>query len=71
MVEIYMYKIISEYDKINTPLFEYDRNLLNLRCHSRKLRGKLFRTEARRNSFSQRVINTWSSLPEFVGSSPS
>ena len=69
MVEIY--KILSGHDKINTPLFEYDSNLMNLRCHSRKLRGKLFRTESRRNSFSQRVINTWNSLPECVVSSPS
>ena len=69
MVEIY--KILSEHDKINIPLFEYDSNLMNLRCHSRKLRGKLFRTGARWISFSQREINTWNSLPECVASSPS
>ena len=71
MVEIYMYKILSGHDKINTPLFENDSRLMNLRCHSRRLRGKLFRRQARRNSLSQRVINTWNSLPECEVSSPS
>ena len=41
MVEIY--KVLSEHDKINTPLFEYDSNLMKLRCHNRKYRGNLLR----------------------------
>ena len=31
-----------------------------------RIRGKPFRTEARRNFFTQRVVNVWNSLPQKV-----
>ena len=31
--------------------------------HSLRIRGKPFRTEVRRNFFTQRVVNVWNSLP--------
>ena len=31
-----------------------------------RIRGKDFRTEARRNFFTQRVVNVWNSLPQNV-----
>ena len=68
MIEVF--KELINCDTSGTSLFEYDVNRINLRGHSRKLKGKPFRTEIRRHSFSQRIINTWNSLPECVVSSP-
>ena len=34
------------------------------RGHSLRIRGRLFRTEMRKNFFSQRVVNLWNSLPQ-------
>ena len=31
-----------------------------------RIRGKPFRTEVRRNFFTQRVVNVWNSLPQKV-----
>ena len=31
-----------------------------------RIRGKPFRTEVRRNFFTQRVVNVWNSLPQNV-----
>ena len=36
------------------------------RGHSLRIRGKPFRTEVRRNFFTQRVANVWNSLPQNV-----
>ena len=36
------------------------------RGHSLRIRGKPFRTEVRRNLFTQRVVNVWNSLPQKV-----
>ena len=36
------------------------------RGHSLKIKGGQFRTELRRNFFSQRVVNLWNSLPTEV-----
>ena len=33
------------------------------RGHSLRIRGKSFRTEVRRNFFTQREVNIWNSLP--------
>ena len=33
---------------------------------SLRIRGKPFRTEVRRNFFTQRVVNVWNSLPQKV-----
>ena len=34
--------------------------------HSLRIRGKPFRTEVRKNFFTQRVVNVWNSLPQNV-----
>ena len=36
------------------------------RGHSLRIRGKPFRTEVRRNFFTQRVVNVWNSLAQNV-----
>ena len=36
------------------------------RGHSLRIRDKPFRTEVRRNFFTQRVANVWNSLPQKV-----
>ena len=36
------------------------------RGHSLRIRGKPFRTEVRRNFFTQRMVNVWNSLPQNV-----
>ena len=36
------------------------------RGHSLGIRDKRFRTEVRRNFFTQRVVNVWNSLPQKV-----
>ena len=64
MVEVY--KLLANQDNIGSSFFEYDENIMNLRYHNRKLKGKPFKTEIRRNAFSQRIVNTWNSLPKNV-----
>ena len=44
------------------PMVEGSRT----RGHSLRIRGKPFRTEGRRNFFTQRVVNVWNSLPQKV-----
>ena len=34
------------------------------RRHNLRLKGRSFKTEMRRNFFSQRVVNLWNSLPQ-------
>ena len=34
------------------------------RGHNLRLKGQSFKTEMRRNFFSQRVVNLWNSLPQ-------
>ena len=37
-----------------------------MRGHSLRIRDSKFKTELRRNYFSQRVVNLWNSLPQSV-----
>ena len=57
------YKIMKGIDKIEArelfPLAGETRP----RGHGLKIRGSRFRTELRRNFFTQRVVNVWNSLP--------
>ena len=71
MIAVYMYKLITIHDQDSMPFFQLDQNIMNLRSHSRKLKGSNFKTEVRRHSFLQRVINIWNNLPEYLVSSPS
>ena len=65
------FKIMKGLDKIEAgklfPLAAETRT----RGHGLKIRGSRFRTELRRNFFTQRVVNLWNSLPsEAVEATP-
>ena len=63
---IEIYKILTGLDRVDSerifPLVGESRT----RGHSLRIRGKPFRTEVRRNFFTQRVVNMWDSLPQNV-----
>ena len=40
--------------------------MFRIRDHGLRIRGKPFRTEGRRNFFTQRVVNVWNSLPQKI-----
>ena len=65
------YKIMKGIDRIDAgrlfPLVGESRT----RGHSLKIRGSRFRTELRRNFFTQRVVNLWNSLPSETVEAPS
>ena len=50
-------------DRVEAERFFPLRKETRTRGHSLKIRGSQFRTELRRNFFSQRVVNLWNSLP--------
>ena len=56
-------KILTGLDRVDSegifPMVGESR----IRGHRLKIRGKPFRTEVRRNFFTQRVVNVWNSLP--------
>ena len=60
------YKILTVLDRVDSermfPMVGGSRT----RGHSLRIRVKPFRTEVRRNFFTQRVVNLWSSLPQKV-----
>jgi len=57
------YKIMKGIDKIEAGKLFPLVGETKTRGHSLKIRGSRFRTEMRRNCFSQRVVNLWNSLP--------
>ena len=60
------YKILKGLDRLDAgrlfPMLGRSRT----RGHSLRIRGKSFRTEMRRNFFTQRVVGLWNSLPQRV-----
>ena len=62
--QIEVYKMIKGMDKVDVewmlPLVGHSRT----RGPSLRIRGSKFKTELRRNYFSQRVVNLWNSLPQ-------
>ena len=56
------YKILTGLD----GRFRKNRGGSRTRGHTLRKRGKQFRTEVRRNFFTQRVVNAWNSLPQNV-----
>jgi len=58
------YRILRGLDRVDVermfPLVGKDRT----RGHNVRLKGRSFKTEMRRNFFSQRVLNLWNSLPQ-------
>ena len=57
-------KIITGLDRVDSermfPMVGESRTM----GHSLRIRGKPFRTEVRRNFFTQRMMNVWNSLPQ-------
>lgn len=72
-----VFRILSGHDNLKADRFFPGPDIAQgegpmvLRSHSKKLYKCRSRTEVRRNSFSQRVVNTWNNLPEHVVSAPS
>ena len=62
--QIEVYKMIKDMDKVDMermfPLVGHSR----MRGHILRIRGSKFKTELRRNYFSQRVVNLWNLLPQ-------
>jgi len=60
------YKILTGSDRVDSermfPMVGESRT----RDNSLRIRGKPFRTEVRRNFFTQRMVNVWNSLPQNV-----
>ena len=61
MIEVF--KIISGLDRIGADRF-FAFNTSKTRGHSKKFFKPFSRLNLRKNSFSQRVVNDWNSLPE-------
>ena len=57
------YKIMKGMDRVGVERFFLLRKDSRTRGHSLKIKGERFRTELRRNFFTQRVVNLWNSLP--------
>ena len=57
------YKILTRLERMDServfPMVGESRT----RGHNLRIRGKSFRTEVRRNVFTQRVVNVWNSVP--------
>jgi hypothetical protein len=63
---IKVFKITNNLENVDEKLF-FERSLTtNLRGHSYKLFKSFSKKLCRRTFFSQRVINYWNSLPQFV-----
>ena len=63
---IQTYKIISEADRINKEKLFPSGNEPPTRGHSKKVYKQRSRLEVRQTFFSQRVVNDWNKLPEYV-----
>ena len=55
-----------EQERSNRGNQNFAQSKVRTRGHSLKIKGGRFRTELRRNFFSQRVVNLWNSLPTEV-----
>ena len=60
------YKILTGLDRIDSERMFPMVGEPGTRGHSLTIRGKPFRTEVRRNFFTQRVVNVWNSPPQKV-----
>jgi len=63
---IAIYKILTGLDRIDSERMSPMMGESRTRAHSLRTRGNPFRTELRRNFFTQRVVNVWNSLPQNV-----
>ena len=60
------YKILTGLDRVDSERLFPMVGESKKRSHSLRIRGKPFRTEMRRNFFTQRVVNLWNSPPQNV-----
>ena len=65
------YKIMKGIDRVDAGRLFPLVGESSTRGHSLKIRGSRFRTELRRNFFTQRVVNLWNSLPSEAVEAPS
>ena len=63
---IHVYKIMSKIDRVDPEALFESADHTGTRGHSPKLFRKRSRFELRANSFSQRIVNDWNSLPKSV-----
>ena len=68
---IWMYKIINGLVRIDSTKLFIPVNLAHTRGHSQRVYKSHAVKVARKNSFSQRTINYWNSLPNYVVEAPS
>ncbi len=69
MIEVYKY--INGYYKTERPQFDLFTSSRDTRGNSLKLNKNRHRLDVRGNYFSERVVNTWNSLPDSVVRAPS
>ena len=65
---IQVFKFVHKLDFVSADLFDIRDTR---RGHKYKFFKRRFRTSARQNVFSNRVVDTWNSLPEYVVDAPS
>ena len=63
---IQVYKIIKGLDRLESDKFFQFAHYGSTRGHSKKLYKKMSLKEARKNVFSQRIIDDWNSLNEEI-----
>ena len=63
---ICMYKVINRFIRIDVDKLFIPAKMPHMRGHSQKIYKKHALKATRRNSFSQRTVNDWNSLPNFV-----
>ena len=68
---VQMYKIFHGTDIVDKDKLFVMNTTLNTRGNCMNIFKKRVKTEFRRGMFSQRVVNTWNSLPNNVINSPS
>ena len=68
---IQVYKILHEVDKVDKSKLFFMSEYTATRGHSLKLFKRRSRLQIRANYFSNRVVDTWNSLPESVVQAPS
>ena len=67
---IHVYKIMSKIDRVDPEALFERADHTGTRGHSQKLFRKRSRLELRANSFSQRIVEDWNTVPESVVSAP-
>jgi hypothetical protein len=68
---IQVYKIMHKFDRIDAAIFFNKAQYNGTRGHSNKLFKSRCKSELRKNSFSQRIIEDWNSLTESIVSAES